>query len=63
MPMHVTCAVDPLPDGGTHARIRVRGDASGAHRLAGPMMGRKVRPSPVEDLQDLERQVGRRTRR
>ncbi|MFD6230356.1 hypothetical protein ACFWFZ_26330 [Streptomyces sp. NPDC060232] len=60
MPMRVTFG--PLPDGGTLARIRVRGDASGMYRLAGPVMGRKVRSSLVKDLQDLERQVSRRTR-
>ncbi|MFI2431284.1 SRPBCC family protein [Streptomyces sp. NPDC018693] len=60
MPMHVTYSFDPLPDGGTLARIRVRGDASGLYRLAGPMMGRQVRSSLVKDLRDLERQVSRR---
>ncbi|MDI9888837.1 SRPBCC family protein [Streptomyces sp. HNM0645] len=60
LPMHVTYTFGPVPDGGTLARIRVRGDASGLYRLAGPMMGRKVRSSLVKDLQDLERQVSRR---
>ncbi|MFF9121300.1 SRPBCC family protein [Streptomyces massasporeus] len=60
LPMHVTYTFDALPGGGTLARIRVRGDASGLYRLAGPMMGRKVRSSLVKDLQDLERQVSRR---
>ncbi|MFF1510408.1 SRPBCC family protein [Streptomyces sp. NPDC058326] len=57
MPMHVTYTFEQLPDGGTLARIRVRGDASGPYRLAEPMMGRKVRASLVKDLQDLHRQV------
>ncbi|MER7895066.1 SRPBCC family protein [Streptomyces sp. NPDC096046] len=61
MPMHVTYTFDPLPDGGARARIRVRGDASGLYRLAGPVMGRKVRSSLVKDLRDLQRQVSRRT--
>ncbi len=60
MPMHVTYSFDPLPDGGTQARIRVRGDASGLYRPAGPMMRRKVRSSLVKDLRDLQRQVSRR---
>ncbi|MEU2994978.1 SRPBCC family protein [Streptomyces griseoincarnatus] len=60
LPMHVTYTFEVLPDGGTLARIRVCGDASGLYRLAGPMMGRKVRSSLVKDLQDLERQVSRR---
>lgn len=60
LPMHVTYSFDPLPDGGTHARIRVRGDASGLYRLAGPVLGRKVRSSLLKDLRDLQRQVSRR---
>lgn len=60
LPMHVTYTFEHLQDGGTRARIRVRGDASGLYRLAGSMMGRKVRSSLVKDLQDLERQVSRR---
>lgn len=62
MPMHVTYTFDPQPDGGTLARIRVRGDASGPYRLAGPVMARKVRSSLAKDLRDLERQVSGRPR-
>lgn len=57
MPMHVTYAFTPRTDGGTLARIRVRGDASGHYRLAAPLMGRRVRSSLVKDLRDLERRL------
>ncbi|MFI2371901.1 SRPBCC family protein [Streptomyces sp. NPDC018833] len=57
MPMRVTYAFAPHPDGGTLARIRVRGDASGRYGLAAPLMGRKVRSSLVKDLRDLERRL------
>ncbi|MEU9671633.1 SRPBCC family protein [Streptomyces bobili] len=60
MPMHVTYTFEYLQDGGTRVRIRVRGDASSLYRLAGPMMGRRVRSSLIKDLRDLERQVIRR---
>jgi hypothetical protein len=53
MPMHVTYTFTPQPEG-TLARIRVRGDASGYFRLAGPLMARKVRSSISKDLRDLE---------
>ncbi|MFF5185814.1 hypothetical protein ACFY30_18915 [Streptomyces sp. NPDC000345] len=43
----MTQRLAPLPDGGTIARIRVRGEASGFHRSAGPMMGRWMRTSLV----------------
>jgi hypothetical protein len=62
LPMHVTYTFAPHPDGGTLARIRVRGDASGAYRMAAPLMGRKVRSSLVKDLRDLEGQLSRRLR-
>jgi hypothetical protein len=57
MPMHVTYTFDPGPGGGTLARIRVRGDASGVYGLAAPLMGRKVRSSLVRDLRDLEQRL------
>ncbi|MBT2363987.1 SRPBCC family protein [Streptomyces sp. ISL-10] len=57
MPMHVTYTFAPHPGGGTLARIRVRGDASGLYGLAAPLMGRKVRSSLVKDLRDLERRL------
>ncbi|MEU8986919.1 hypothetical protein AB0C98_10765 [Streptomyces sp. NPDC048558] len=60
MPMHVTYTFEHIQDGGTRARIRVRGDASDLYRLAGPMMGRRVRSSLIKDLRDLERQVSSR---
>lgn len=58
MPMHVTYTFDPAPGGGTLARIRVRGDASGLYGLAAPLMARKVRSSLVKDLRDLELRLG-----
>lgn len=57
MAMHVTYAFTPRPDGGTLARIRVRGDVSGFYVLAASLMRRKVRSSLVKDLRDLERQL------
>ncbi|WP_370409586.1 SRPBCC family protein [Streptomyces fradiae] len=59
MPMHVTYTFDPDPGGGTLARIRVRGDASGLYGLAAPLMARKVRSSLVKDLRDLELRLGK----
>lgn len=59
MPMHITYSFAPHP-GGTLARIRVRGDASGYYRLAAPLMARKVRGSIIKDLRDLERSLSRR---
>ena len=56
MPMHVTYAFAPHPEG-TLARIRVRGDAGRYHRLAAPLMARKVRSSLRKDLRDLERRL------
>ncbi|MFI2410478.1 SRPBCC family protein [Streptomyces sp. NPDC018947] len=57
MPMHVTYTFDPEPGGGTLARIRVRGDASGLYGLAAPLMGRRVRSSLAKDLRDLEERL------
>ncbi|MDI3406473.1 SRPBCC family protein [Streptomyces cavernicola] len=57
MPMHVTYTFEAAPGGGTLARIRVRGDASGLYGLAAPLMGRKVRSSLVKDLRDLEQRL------
>ena len=56
MPMHVTYRFDEHPDG-TLASIRVRGDASGYYRLAGPLMTRTVRRNIRKDLRDLERRL------
>ena len=36
--------------GGSTARIRVQGEASGFYRLAGPLLGRMVRRSVASDL-------------
>jgi Polyketide cyclase / dehydrase and lipid transport len=54
MPMHVAYRFTPHPRG-TLAAIRVRGDASGPYRLAGPLVAGKVRSSITKDLRDLER--------
>ncbi|MFF8844588.1 SRPBCC family protein [Streptomyces sp. NPDC015127] len=56
LPMHVTYTFTPQGDA-TLARIRVRGDASGYFRFAGPLMSRKVRASVTKDLRDLERRL------
>ncbi|MDH6493478.1 hypothetical protein [Streptomyces sp. SAI-127] len=56
MPMHVTYTFDPHPDG-TLASIRVRGDSGRYHRLASPLMARKIRSSLGKDLRDLERRL------
>jgi len=56
MPMHVTYRFDEHPDG-TLASIRVRGDASGYYRLAGPLMAPMVRRNLGRDLRDLQRRL------
>jgi hypothetical protein len=56
MPMHVTYRFDEHPEG-TLASIRVRGDASGYYRLAGPLMAPMVRRSLGRDLRDLHRRL------
>lgn len=56
MPMHVTYAFDPHPDG-TLARIRVRGGTGGFYRLAAPLMARQVRSNIGRDLRDLDRRL------
>lgn len=56
IPMHVTYRFDEHPDG-TLASIRIRGDASGYYRLAGPLMALQVRSSIRKDLRDLERRL------
>jgi len=55
-PMHVTYRFQTHPDG-TLASIRIRGDASGYYRLAGPLMALQVRSSIRKDLRDLERRL------
>jgi hypothetical protein len=56
MPMHVTYRFDPHPDG-TLASIRVRGDAGGYYRVAGPLMSIIVRNNLRKDLRDLQRRL------
>lgn len=58
IPMHVTYRFDPHPDG-TLASIRVRGDASGYYRVAGPLMSLMVRNNLRKDLRDLQRRLTR----
>jgi Polyketide cyclase / dehydrase and lipid transport len=41
-------------DGGTHARIRVGGDASGFYRIAAPILNRGAARSIGEDLRRLK---------
>lgn len=53
-PMHVTYRFDDHPDG-TLAQIRVRGDAGGFYRIAGPLLAPMVRANLRKDLHDLER--------
>jgi hypothetical protein len=55
-PMHVTYRFAEHPDG-TLASIRVRGDAGGFYRLAGPLMAVQVWRSIRKDLRDLERRL------
>ena len=57
MPMHVTYAFDPYPDGDTLARIRVRGGPGGLARLIAPLMARQVRTNIGKDLRELERRL------
>jgi hypothetical protein len=59
MPMHITYRFDDHPQG-TLASIRVRGDASGYYRLAGPLMAWMVRRNLDKDLRDLERRLATR---
>ena len=53
MPMHITYRFEAHPQG-THASIRVRGDASGYYRVAGPLMAWMVRRNLGKDLRDLD---------
>lgn len=53
-PMHVTYSFDES-EGGTQARIRVRGDAGGFYRLASPLLSRQVKRSIIKDLKNLKR--------
>src|SRR6266508_3009006 len=55
-PMHVTYRFDKHPEG-TLASIRIRGDAGGYYRLAGPLMALQVRASIRKDLRDLQRRL------
>lgn len=56
MPMHVTYRFEEHPEG-TLASIRVRGDASGYYRFAGPLMAPMVRRNLGRDLRDLQRRL------
>lgn len=61
-PMHVTYRFDP-DHRGTRARIRVRGDAPPAYRLASPMVAAMVRRNLRKDLRDLDRRLAERAGR
>lgn len=52
-PMHIRYELQEVP-GGTLARIRARGDASGFYRLAAPLMARMVRGNITKDLELLK---------
>ena len=53
-PMVVTYLFQGRP-GGSTARIRVQGEASGFYRLAGPLLGRMVKRNITSDLGLLKR--------
>ncbi|MFD8782931.1 SRPBCC family protein [Kitasatospora sp. NPDC059599] len=57
MPMHVTYTFEPT-QGGTFARIRVRGGSTGVHRLTA-LLSRPVRTSLAADLRALEARLTR----
>ena len=53
-PMRVTYGFDEA-DGGTRARIRVRGEASGFFKLASPLLARAVRRNVGKDRGNLKK--------
>ncbi|HYV32354.1 MAG TPA: SRPBCC family protein [Candidatus Binatia bacterium] len=57
-PMHVTYRFDEHPEG-TLASIRIRSDADGFYRFAGPLMSLPVRDRIRKDLRDLHRVLTR----
>jgi hypothetical protein len=52
-PMHIRYELEDQ-DGGTRARIRTRGEATGFFRVAAPLLGRMVRRSITNDLENLK---------
>ena len=52
-PMHIRYELEEAP-GGTVARIRTSGDATGFFRMAAPLLGRMVRRSITNDLETLK---------
>jgi len=54
-PMTVDYEFDEAPGGGTLARIRTTGDASGFYRLGGPLLSAAVRRGVARDLRELKR--------
>ncbi len=52
-PMNVTYEFEEAP-GGTLARIRIEGEASGYYKLAGPLMSRAVKRNITNDLKTLK---------
>ena len=53
-PMRVTYEFEEA-DGGTLARIRIQGEASGFYRLAAPLITRSVRRNVTNDLRALKK--------
>lgn len=61
-PMHVRYELEDAP-GGTLARIRAQGDATGFFRVATPLMRRMVERNITKDLELLKRSVEERAAR
>ena len=53
-PITVTRIVEPEGDGGSQVMALVEGDASGAYRLAGPLLARMVKRSVQNDCRRLK---------
>ncbi len=59
-PMTLTYTFEDAP-GGTRARIRVQGEASGFFKLAAPVLSRAVKRSITNDLETLKDRLESRT--
>jgi hypothetical protein len=57
-PMDVTYELGPI-EGGTHATIRIQGEAGGMYGLLGPLTPLMVRRSVQSDLGRMKRAVER----
>lgn len=53
-PMEITYEFEDIPEGGTRARIRVRGGQGLMFRFAGPVLAAVVRRNLTEDLRRLK---------